>query len=62
MICETNDYKKLKKELVNFLKAEGLEVYTNTKAQGNQGFFRQNRIDISKCVDDKRACQVIAHE
>ncbi len=62
MICEQKDYKQLKKELVNLLKTEGLEVYTNTKALGNQGFFRANRIDISKTIDAKRACQVIAHE
>lgn len=62
MICQEKDYKKLKKELVKLLKIEGLEVYTNTKAQGNQGFFRGNRIDISKTIDAKRACQVIAHE
>lgn len=62
MICVEKDYKKLKRELVKFLKAEGLEVYTNTKALGNQGFFRHNRIDISKTLSDKRACEVIAHE
>ena len=62
MICQEKDYKKLKKELVKLLKIEGLDVYTNTKAQGNQGFFRGNRIDISKTIDAKRACQVIAHE
>lgn len=62
MICQEEKYKKLKKELVKFLKNEGIEVYTNTKALGNQGFFRHNRIDISKSITPQRACQVIAHE
>lgn len=62
MICEDEKYKKLKRELVKFLKNEGIEVYTNTKALGNQGFFRHNRIDISKNITSQRACQVIAHE
>ena len=62
MICAEKDYKKLKKELIKFLKNEDLAVYTNTKALGNQGFFRHNRIDISKNLSDKRACEVIAHE
>ena len=62
MICKQKDYKQLKKELIQLLKIEGLDVYTNTKAHGNQGFFRADRIDISKTIDAKRACQVIAHE
>ena len=62
MIEIEKDYKKLKRELVKLLKIEGLDVYTNTKAHGNQGFFRADRIDISKNITPKRACQVIAHE
>lgn len=35
-------------ELIRYFKSLGLTVHTGTKARGHQGFFLNNRIDISK--------------
>ena len=39
---------KKEKEFLNYLKTLGVKVFTNTKARGNKGLYRKNRIDISK--------------
>lgn len=52
----------LKKNLIQYFKSLGIEVYTNTKARGHQGFFLQNRIDISKNVKEERIVPTLLHE
>jgi len=37
-------------------------VYTNTKARGHQGFFLNNRIDISKNTKEDRVVPTLLHE
>lgn len=54
--------KKMKKELIKYFKSLGIEVYTNTKARGHQGFFLQNRIDISKNTKEERIIPTLLHE
>src|SRR5574344_502742 len=51
-----------KKIFINFLKSQGIQVKTDTKARGHQGIFIKNRIDISKKLDEKRSIEVMAHE
>lgn len=51
-----------KKELIKYFKSLGIEVYTNTKARGHQGFFLQNRIDISKFTKEERFVPTLLHE
>jgi len=51
-----------KKELVKYFKSLGLEVNTSTKARGHQGFFLNNRIDISKNVREERFIPTLLHE
>lgn len=53
---------RLKKELIKYFKSLGIEVYTNTKARGHQGFFLQNRIDISKFTKEERVVPTLLHE
>lgn len=53
---------KLKKELIKYFKTLGVEVYTNTKARGHQGFFLKNRIDISKNTREERIIPTLLHE
>ncbi|HNW25935.1 MAG TPA: hypothetical protein PKI94_04000 [Candidatus Gastranaerophilaceae bacterium] len=52
----------MKRELIKYFKSLGIEVKTTTKARGHQGFFRQNRIDISKNVKDERIIPTLLHE
>lgn len=52
----------MKKELIKYFKSLGIEVYTNTKARGHQGFFLQNRIDISKNTKEERIIPTLLHE
>lgn len=54
--------KDLKKQLIKYFKALGIEVYTNTKARGHQGFFLKNRIDISKNTKEERIVLTLLHE
>lgn len=54
--------KNLKKELIKYFKSLGIEVYTNTKARGHQGFFLKNRIDISKNTKEERIIPTLLHE
>lgn len=52
----------LKKQLIKYFKTLGIEVYTNTKARGHQGFYIKNRIDISKHTRDERIVPTLLHE
>lgn len=51
-----------KKELIKYFKSLGIEVNTSTKARGHQGFFLNNRIDISKNVKEERFVPTLLHE
>lgn len=51
-----------KKELINYFKSLGLTVHTSTKARGHQGFFLNNRIDISKNIPENRIIPTLLHE
>ena len=51
-----------KKTLVKYLKSLGIEVHTTTKARGHQGFFCNNRIDISKNTPEHRVIPTLLHE
>ncbi|MDD3436200.1 MAG: hypothetical protein PHC64_03500 [Candidatus Gastranaerophilales bacterium] len=52
----------MKKTLIKYFKSLGIEVYTNTKARGHQGFFLKNRIDISKNTKEERVIPTLLHE
>ena len=52
----------LAKKLIKYFKALGIEVYTNTKARGHQGFFLKNRIDISTNTPKERVIPTLLHE
>lgn len=52
----------LAKQLIKYFKTLGIEVYTNTKARGHQGFFLKNRIDISKNTKEERIIPTLLHE
>lgn len=51
-----------KNALVKYFRSLGLEVNTSTKARGHQGFFVNNRIDISKNVTENRFIPTLLHE
>lgn len=48
--------------LIKYFKSLGIEVYTNTKARGHQGFFLKNRIDISENTKEERFVPTLLHE
>lgn len=50
------------KELVDFIKNQGLVVNMNTKARGHLGFFTNGRIDISKNTPEERIIPTLLHE
>lgn len=52
----------LTKNLIKYFKSLGIEVYTNTKARGHQGFFLKNRIDISKNTKPDKIIPTLLHE
>lgn len=52
----------MKKKLIKYFKNLGIDVYTNTKARGHQGFFLKNRIDISKNITEERIIPTLLHE
>lgn len=54
--------KDLAKDLIKYFKSLGIEVYTNTKARGHQGFFLKNRIDVSKNTKKERIIPTLLHE
>lgn len=51
-----------KNVLVKYFRSLGLEVNTATKARGHQGFFVNNRIDISKNVAEECFIPTLLHE
>lgn len=51
-----------KKSFVRYLRTLGLEVHTTTKARGHQGFFCNNRIDISKNTPEHKVLPTLMHE
>ena len=53
MDCTRNKL-TVKQEVIQFLKSLGIDVHTTTKALGHQGFFRHNRIDISRELREER--------
>lgn len=52
----------IKNELIEYLVSIGLDIHTSTKARGNNGFFRNGRIDVSKKLDDYSGIRVLLHE
>lgn len=59
---QEKDYTLIFHDMVVYLRSLGLVVNTNTKARGHQGFFLNNRIDISTSLSDKRKIEVLIHE
>ena len=51
-----------KKVLIRYFESLGLSVHTATKARGHQGFFLNNRIDISKNIKENRVIPTLLHE
>ena len=51
-----------KKELITYIKNLGLTVNTATKARGHRGFFLNNRIDISKNIEENKIVPTLLHE
>ncbi len=51
-----------KKSFIKYLRGLGLEVHTTTGARGHQGFFLNNRIDISKNIKEERFIPTLLHE
>lgn len=51
-----------KKSFIKYLRSLGIEVHTTTKARGHQGFFCNNRIDISKNTPENRIMPTLLHE
>lgn len=49
-------------ELVHYIRTLGLEVNLDTHARGHQGFFLNNRIDISKKTPKEKVIQTLLHE
>lgn len=54
--------KQLKQKLINYIKREGIDLRTDTKARGNLGLFSENRIDIHKKLPDDKFIEVLLHE
>ena len=61
MDCTRNELVK-KQEIINYFKSLGIEVHTTTKALGHQGFFRRNRIDVSRVLKEDRIIPTLIHE
>lgn len=49
-------------QLIKYFKSLGLQVHTGTKARGHQGFYTNNRIDISKNIKAERVIPTLLHE
>ena len=62
MDCTRDKIKDLKRQIIDFFRALGIDVHTSTKALGHQGFFRVNRIDISKNINENRIIPTLLHE
>ena len=54
--------KDLKQKLIRYMKREGIDLRTDTKARGNLGLFSENRIDIHRKLDDEKFVEVLMHE
>ena len=52
----------IQNDIITYLKSIGIEVRTKTKALGHQGFFRVNRIDISREIKEERIIPTLLHE
>lgn len=50
------------KALVKYFRTLGLTVNRSTKARGHQGFYLQNRIDVSKNTPPHRVVPTLLHE
>ena len=56
------DNETIFKEMVDYVRSLGVTVNTTTKARGHQGFFLNNRIDISLNISTERKIEVLIHE
>lgn len=56
------DYEVTFQNMVEFIRRLGINVHTDTKARGHQGFFLNGRIDISSKLPPKRKIEVLIHE
>lgn len=56
------EYAEIFNAMADFVRSLGLIVNTKTKARGHQGFFLQNRIDISADISYERKIEVLIHE
>ncbi|MCD8378275.1 MAG: hypothetical protein LUB59_05755 [Candidatus Gastranaerophilales bacterium] len=61
-MASTRNKTIIKKELVKYITSLGLKVNTLTKARGNKGFFKENRIDVSRNLDDAACIKTLIHE
>lgn len=52
----------LKQKLVQYMRREGVDLRTDTKARGNLGLFSENRIDIHRKLSDEKFIEVLLHE
>lgn len=52
----------MEKYLIEYFKSLGINVQTSTKARGHQGFYFNNRIDISKNIPPERVIPTLLHE
>lgn len=52
----------LKKRLIEYFKSLGIEVYTNVHAHGHQGYFSNNKIEISKNIKKGKFVRTLLHE
>jgi len=52
----------LKQKLIKYMKREGIDLRTDTKARGNLGLFSENRIDIHRKLPDDKFVEVLLHE
>ncbi|MBP3924717.1 hypothetical protein J6E39_05690 [bacterium] len=52
----------MEKYLIEYFKSLGINVQTSTKARGHQGFYLNNRIDISKNIPKERIVPTLLHE
>lgn len=50
------------KALIKYFRSLGLKINTTTRARGNQGFYSNNRIDVSKNISPQRVIPVLLHE
>lgn len=53
---------ELKQKLIKYYKSLGVEVCTHTNAHGYQGYFSDNKIEISKAIRKERIIPTLLHE